>query len=70
LRRLGVGMTIDHRRVSSQTLVDALDYLFNSPDVSRRCQELAAKFGPAELPARLACEAIEGLVTQKTRAAV
>lgn len=43
LRRLGVSETVGHQLLGGQPLARALDRLLRSPEVGRRCTELAAR---------------------------
>jgi rhamnosyltransferase subunit B len=64
MERLGVSEEISVRKFRGPAIAAALARLLNSPDVSAKCQALAAKCsGPASLAA--ACDALESLAKQR-----
>jgi UDP:flavonoid glycosyltransferase YjiC (YdhE family) len=63
LARLGVGSSLSPRRFRGPAVARELDKLLNSPEVARRCRELATRFDtPAAL--RATCDAIESVAKQ------
>lgn len=58
---LGVGLRMKPKDYTPTTAAAALKQLIGSPEVRRRCDEVAARFG-AEDSVEQACRAVEGLV--------